>query len=191
MQHDIGKTTQDHDVWLLSEYLAEVGSEMITHRKIKRNLKEEQQKIQSVCIPSLVEIKGEEKSKKENISITVKEMKKQIEEHHEKIVAKFNEWKEEAILALEREETIASNVIDNIIDDTDKQIVQLNRRCIEIDETLTLRNTELEEKMCKMLHEKTPQPIKSSYHLSEFRPGNMENEKIQVIFGKLPTINLL
>lgn len=63
MQHETRKLTEDHVVIMLSEYLAEVKSQMVTPRKIKRNLKGEQQKIKSVCIPTLVKLTEDEKQK--------------------------------------------------------------------------------------------------------------------------------
>lgn len=98
MQHGTRNLTKDHVVLTLSEYLAEVKSQMVTPRKIKRNLKEEQQEIQSDCIPTLLKLTEVEKSKKENISIKVKETKRQIEEHLERVIAQFRDWKEETIL---------------------------------------------------------------------------------------------
>lgn len=50
-------------------------------------------------------------------------MKRQIEENLERVIAQFTDWKQETILNLEKEETIATNVINKIIDDTDKLIV--------------------------------------------------------------------
>lgn len=64
MQHATRNLTKDHVVLTLSEYLAEVKSQMATPRKIKRNLKEEQQRIESDCIPTLVKLTEVEKSKK-------------------------------------------------------------------------------------------------------------------------------
>lgn len=64
MQHGTRNLTKDHVVLTLSEYLAEVKSQMVTPRKIKRNLKEEQQEIQSDCIPTLLKLTEVEKSKK-------------------------------------------------------------------------------------------------------------------------------
>lgn len=190
MQHETRNLKEDHVVLTLSEYLAEVKSQMVTPRKIKRNLKEEQQKIKSECIPLLVKLTKDEKSKKENISIKVKEMKRQIEEHLERVIAQCKDWKEETILNLEKEETIATNVIDKIIDDTDKQIVQLHMRCSEIDDTLKLSNNALEGYMCKNFHKNKPEPIESSYQVSEFCPGDMVKEQFQAMFGKPPSIRL-
>lgn len=79
MKHETRNLTEDHVVLMLSEYLAEVKSQMVTPRKIKRSLKEEQQKIKSDCIPTLVKLTEVERSKKESISIKVKEMKRQID----------------------------------------------------------------------------------------------------------------
>lgn len=181
MQHGTRNLTKDHVVLTLSEYLAEVKSQMVTPRKIKRNLKEEQQEIQSDCIPTLLKLTEVEKSKKENISIKVKETKRQIEEHLERVIAQFRDWKEE---------TIAKNVIDNIINDTEKQIDQLHMRCNEIDDTLKLSNNALEGYMCKNLHKNKPEPIQSSYQVSEFCPGEMDKEQFQTMFGKPPSISL-
>lgn len=190
MQHGTRNLTKDHVVLTLSEYLAEVKSQMVTPRKIKRNLKEEQQEIQSDCIPTLLKLTEVEKSKKENISIKVKETKRQIEEHLERVIAQFRDWKEETISDLEKEETIAKNVIDNIINDTEKQIDQLHMRCNEIDDTLKLSNNALEGYMCKNLHKNKPKPIQSSYQVSEFCPGEMDKEQFQTMFGKPPSISL-
>lgn len=188
MQHGTRNLTKDHVVLTLSEYLAEVKSQMVTPRKIKRNLKEEQQEIQSDCIPTLLKLTEVEKSKKENISIKVEETKRQIEEHLERVIAQFRDWKEETISDLEKEETIAKNVIDNIINDTEKQIDQLHMRCSEIDDTLKL--SALEGYMCKNLHKHKPEPIQSSYQVSEFCPGEMDKEQFQTMFGKPPSISL-
>lgn len=185
MQHGTRNLTKDHVVLTLSEYLAEVKSQMVTPRKIKRNLKEEQQEIQSDCIPTLLKLTEVEKSKKENISIKVKETKRQIEEHLERVIAQFRDWKEETISDLEKEETIAKNVIDNIINDTEKQIDQLHMRCNEIDDTLKLSNNALEGYMCKNLHKNKPEPIQSSYQVSEFCPGEMENNSKQCLENRL------
>lgn len=190
MKHETRNLTEDHVVLMLSEYLAEVKSQMVTPRKIKRSLKEEQQKIKSDCIPTLVKLTEVEKSKKESISIKVKEMKRQIEEHIERVIAQFTEWKEETIVNLEKEETIATNVIDKIIDDTDKQIDQLHMRCSEIDDTLKLSNNALEGYMCKNLHKNKLEPNQSSYQVSEFCPGDMDKLQFQTMFGKPPSISL-
>lgn len=190
MQHGTRNLTKDHVVLTLSEYLAEVKSQMVTPRKIKRNLKEEQQEIQSDCIPTLLKLTEVEKSKKENISIKVKETKRQIEEHIERVIAQFRDWKEETISDLEKEETIAKNVIDKIINDTEKQIDQLHMRCSEIDDTLKLSNSALEGYMCKNLHKNKPEPIQSSYKVSEFCPGETDKEQFQTMFGKPPSISL-
>lgn len=99
-------------------------------------------------------------------------------------------WKEETISDLEKEETIAKNVIDNIINDTEKQIDQLHMRCNEIDDTLKLSNNALEGYMCKNLHKNKPEPIQSSYQVSEFCPGEMDKEQFQTMFGKPPSISL-
>lgn len=190
MQHATRNLTKDHVVLTLSEYIAEVKSQMVTPRKIKRNLKEEQQKIESDCIPALVKLTEVEKSKKENISIKVKEIKRQIAEQLERVIALFTDLKEETISNLEKEETIAKNVIDKIINDTEKQIDQLHMRCSEIDDTLKLSNNALEGYMCKNLHKNKPESIQSSYQVSEFCPGDMDKEQLQTIFGKPPSISL-
>lgn len=64
MQHETRELTEDNVVIMLSEYQADVKSQMVTPRKIKRNLKEKQQKGKSLCIPTLVKLSEDEKPKK-------------------------------------------------------------------------------------------------------------------------------
>lgn len=64
-------------------------------------------------------------------------------------------------------------------------------RCSKIDDTLELSDNALEGYMFKNLQNKNkPEPIESSYQVSEFCPGDMEKEKFQTMFGKSPSISL-
>ena len=194
--HVTRRLTQGHEVILLSEYIKnpsachDVKGKVPCACDIKRDLREERERINNVLIPSLEKIRDEEYERKESLSRKVSDMIEEFENHCENLIDRLTRIKEKTANRLERKQEEISDAIDNAIDKIDAKIGKLERRSSKIDDALDWASEDLSEDLCKRLDESKLFPKLPIVDIKEFSPGSLEKKSLQAVVGELPVINL-
>lgn len=192
--HESKRLTQDHAVVLLSKYKTDPFVCQDSKRgkcacTIKKRLNKERDEIESHWMPFLEKMQEEEEMKKKLLSIKVKTVKNEIKGHFDQIIEKVTNIKEETIRIFEEEEENALDAIDKTILEIKESTRKLEDRKEELGIILVGEDEGLKKSMCMKIKEEKLTPKRMSYEVEDFRPGNLENNIVQQIFGIRPAIS--
>lgn len=117
-----------------------------------------------------------------------------MEEQYGKVVKRFTDLKNKAIIQLEEEEGQASIAIDKAMEEMKSKVCLLDSRVkklkdyLEDDENLS---KEMSKEMCNEINEENLTLKQfTDIRVNHLCPGNLDTCSLQQVFGNLPTIAL-
>ena len=181
----------------LSEYFESLCDDNDTHeneehsaRVVKKQLRMEQNNIESKLIPALNQRLTAEHLKKSRLSSSVTNISDQFENRCRELTAMINEIKENYIEKLEKNKEKIFDELNQTISNLEGNIKKLETRSFEINEHLGLKDKEIIQKKTENIEEETLFPKATSVVAEDFCPSKLEKESVQQIFGHLPEITL-
>lgn len=192
MNHESKRLTRGHTVILLSEYSEgnDVKKEQCTRCDIRCKLKEEKIKIENYWLPFFKQSQEEEEKKKKSLFDEVRQVKQEMEEQYGKVVKRFTDLKNKAIIQLEEEEGQASIAIDKAMEEMKSKVCLLDSRVKKLKDYLE-DDENLRKEMCNEINEENLTLKQfTDIRVNHLCPGNLDTCSLQQVFGNLPTIAL-
>lgn len=194
--HETRRLTQGHEVILLTEFIKrrqvchDVKGKTPCACDVKRNLKEERNKIENVLIPSLEKFRKKETEQRESLSRNMSDIIANFDNHCDVLIDRITQIKGKIAQRLERKQEEILDAIDIAIDQIDANINQLENRSSEIGEYLDEGYEDLSENLYRRHDEAKIFPKMPIVNIKDFHPGGMGEASLQAVIGKIPVFNI-